>query len=61
MGAGIALIAIGVLLFHAGAIGLIINFARRAGNALPRYLLPVAIAAFTVGLGALAGGIALLS
>lgn len=61
MGAGIALIVIGVLLFHAGAIGMIINFARRAGKALPRYMLPGAIAAFLFGLGALAGGIALLS
>ncbi|MBR9825543.1 MAG: hypothetical protein GYB36_07035 [Alphaproteobacteria bacterium] len=61
MAVGIALIGLGVLLFHAGAIGLIINLARRASTSLPRFLLPSSLGGLLLGLAAIAGGIVLIA
>ncbi|WP_300554194.1 hypothetical protein [Maricaulis sp.] len=61
MGLGLALIIVGVIAFHAGAIGLIVHIARAAsGPRLDRFIALAAISAIA-GLALVAGGVSLLA
>jgi len=57
MGPAIALIIVGVLLFHAGAIGLIIHVARAAGQAGRRRLVLESALSLLAGIALILGGI----
>lgn len=61
MGAGLALIILGVIAFHAGAIGLIVQIARAANGPRPNRFIIAAASTTVAGLALVAGGVSLLA
>lgn len=61
MGLAIALIIVGVVLFHAGAIALIVHVARAASGPKPDRMVLAAAGTAIAGVAGIAGGVVLLT